>query len=238
MQCFSYEMKIKKLNEDSSWLWEIDGLKVMVDPWFSASQVDLHPLFSEQFHVTDQPSIKELEKPDYLFISHPFTDHCNKETLLQFDPAIPLIAKPSILRKIGSWKHFTQLLQLEDAPFSLQRIQKGIFSDLVHEAYLIQNDHCRMIYAPHGAKIKRLPSAEILITTTTTYRLPFWLGGTINLGDQHALKMKDRCNAKWLITTHDEKKSGSGLVERLAHKHYPSKSDEWIELHQGEEIDF
>lgn len=228
-------MKIKKLNDDSSWLWCFDDIKLMVDPWFSPSQVDLHPLFSEQFHCTEQPAVNQLERPDYLFISHPFTDHCNKETLLQFDPTIPLIAKRSILAKIEKWKHFGQLIPIEKAPFSLKKLNESFLSDPVHEAYFLEADNFRLIYAPHGARLKHLPQADLLITTTTTYKLPFWLGGTINLGSLNALKMQEKCKAKWLVTTHDEQKKGSGLVERLARKTYADGNGQWIELLSGQE---
>jgi len=53
-------MKITKLNADSSWLWEIEGVKILVDPWFSESQVDFHPLFSKQFHLDPQPKTEDL----------------------------------------------------------------------------------------------------------------------------------------------------------------------------------
>ena len=50
--------------------------------------------------LNPQPLISEIKKPHYIFISHPFTDHCNKETLLQFDPTIPIIAETNTLTKI------------------------------------------------------------------------------------------------------------------------------------------
>lgn len=54
-------MIIKRLNEDSSWWWEIDGYSIAVYPWFSPSQIDLAPWFSEQFHVTPQPEVGQLK---------------------------------------------------------------------------------------------------------------------------------------------------------------------------------
>ena len=99
-------IRVVKLNEDSSWMWESDSLSILVDPWFTASQIDLAPWFSEQFHLNPQPLISEIKKPHYIFISHPFTDHCNKETLLQFDPTIPIIAETNTLTKIKRWNYF------------------------------------------------------------------------------------------------------------------------------------
>jgi hypothetical protein len=212
-------MVIQRLNEDSSWLWEIDGLSIIVDPWFSASQVDLAPWFSEQFHVTEQPKVSELKRPDYLFISHPFTDHCNKETLLQFSSDIPVIALPSIQRKIKKWNHFTTFLSLHEAPFTVNFYQPKSKLDLVHGAFHItDNDGKSLIYSPHGSQFDTLPKADVLITTTIRYFLPFWLGGTVNLGWEHVLKNAELSGTTTILSTHDEPKRGIGLVAKLARR--------------------
>lgn len=120
-------MKITKLNADSSWLWEINGLKVLVDPWFSESQVDFHPRFSKQYHLDKQPEVYEIPRPDFIFISHPFTDHCDRETLVKFSSEIPVICLPSIQRKMQKWKHFNQFISIDAAPFMLEKISKTSF---------------------------------------------------------------------------------------------------------------
>jgi hypothetical protein len=231
-------MRLVKLNEDSSWLWEWADIRVVVDPWFTPSQVDFHPAFSEQFHLTEQPKVGDLGKIDYLFISHPFTDHCNKETLIQFDKNIPLISRTGILNKIGQWNHFNRLIPIEAAPFNARVIPSGSIFDPVHFAFLIENEEVSILYAPHGTKAKHLPKADVLITTTTTFELPFWLGGTINLGYHQALRAKKLCGASVLIATHDEKKGGKGFVEKLAKKTYKSNEEEVRILRQGEVLEF
>lgn len=210
-------MIIKRLNEDSSWWWEIDGYSIVVDPWFSPSQIDLAPWFSEQFHVTPQPEVGQLKTPDFIFISHPFTDHCNKETLLQFSPEIPIFAPPSVLRKIRKWNHFKRILSLEEAPVQIRYLRPSSLFDLVHGAFLVNEKTGKsLIYSPHGSQFENLPIADILMTTTIRYDLPFWLGGTVNLGWEIALKNAELCKATTIIPTHDENKRGKGLVTRLA----------------------
>jgi hypothetical protein len=78
----------------------------------------------------------------------------------------------------------------------------------------------------------------VLIATTTNYTLPFFLGGTINLGIQKAMQLQEITKAKKLITTHDEQKMGKGLVEKLAQKHYENASSlpEILWLKAGEEF--
>jgi len=235
-------MIIKRLNEDSSWWWEIDGYTVIVDPWFSASQVDLAAWFSEQFHVTPQPRVSELNKPDFLFISHPFTDHCNKETLLQFDASVPVIALPSVQQKIRKWNHFKVFLSLDQAPFKLNYLKPSSFVDLVHGAYILTEKTGKsIIYSPHGSQFGSLPQADILITTTVRFYLPFWLGGTVNLGAERALKNAELCKASYILPTHDEPKTGKGLVAKLAKRteHLNSTSDNrFVQLSVGDNSQF
>jgi hypothetical protein len=224
-------MIIKRLNEDSSWWWEIDGYTVIVDPWFSASQIDLAAWFSEQFHVTPQPKVNELPKPDFIFISHPFTDHCNKETLLQFSDDIPVIALPSVQRKIRKWNHFKQILSLKESPITINYFKPKSLVDLVHGAFLLTEKTGKsLIYSPHGSQFSSLPQADVLITTTVRFYLPFWLGGIVNLGWERALKNAELCGASNILPTHDEAKRGKGLVMKLAKRseRLPSIQDQRI----------
>ena len=176
-------IRVVKLNEDSSWIWESDSLSILVDPWFTASQIDLAPWFSEQFHLNPQPLISEIKKPHCIFISHPFTDHCNKETLLQFDPTIPIIAETNTLTKIKRWNYFKNLININDfEKVKIERINKKSLFDLVHNAFLISFENKRIVYAPHGFKsLNKHITADVLITSCSTYHLPWYLGGTINL---------------------------------------------------------
>ena len=216
----SEQMHFHKLNDDSSWIWTLKGKRYLVDPWFTPSQVDFHPLFSEQFHVTKQPEPDEFGNIDFIFISHPFTDHCNKETLLQLDANIPVIADRAVQKKIAKWGHFKTIIPLEAAEIKIEKIGSGSFLDPVHNAFVFHTDSGKLLYAPHGTRAGALPKVDVVISTTTFYKLPFWLGGTINLGLANAQQVKDITSASMVISTHDEQKVGKGLVEKLAKKKY------------------
>ena len=103
--------------------------------------------FSSQWHVVDSSiqSIAELnsllrdvenlprtydekndvahaqrsEMIDVAAISHEFTDHCNKRTLLELDPLTPIFAPKVAADLIRSWKHFARVL--ETPAFSRQK---------------------------------------------------------------------------------------------------------------------
>lgn len=195
-------IRVVKLNEDSSWMWESDSLSILVDPWFTVSQIDFAPWFSEQFHLKPQPLISEIKKPHFIFISHPFTDHCNKETLLQFDPTIPIIAENNTLTKIKRWNYFKNLININDfEKVKIERINKKTLFDLVHNAFLISFENKKIVYAPHGFKsLNKHITADVLITSCSTYHLPWYLGGTINLSSIIKIGFRPLRNNELLIT--------------------------------------
>ncbi|KAI9689907.1 MAG: hypothetical protein M1822_009789 [Bathelium mastoideum] len=47
---------------------------------------------------------------DVVAISHEFTDHCHKETLLEVHPDVPIIATEKAAELISSWSHFRTVL--------------------------------------------------------------------------------------------------------------------------------
>jgi len=209
----------------------------LVDPWFSESQVDFHPRFSTQYHLDKQPEVFELPRPDFIFISHPFTDHCDKETLMKLSSEIPVICLSVIQRKIQKWGHFKQFISPSDAPFQIEKISKTGFLDLVHHAYLISDGISSMCYAPHGTrKIVQDKEASVLLTTVTTYELPFYLGGTVNLGLNKALQLAEQLNVKTVISTHDEAKIQKGIVAALSKRTF-SNTQEILVLNPNESLE-
>jgi len=95
---------------------------ILIDPWFVGGQSDVARWFSQQFHAIESAiqSIAEVEELarqieilacglrlgkgrknagmdtetfiDAVAISHEFTDHCHKETLLEVHPDVPVFA--------------------------------------------------------------------------------------------------------------------------------------------------
>jgi len=109
---------------------------VLFDPWLSGPQSDVASWFSKQWHVIDPAlgSINEVEEfcaateqlagnatsppstyIDAIVISHEFTDHCHKPTLLECHPSSPVIATTKAASLIKGWKHFDHVI--ETPPF-------------------------------------------------------------------------------------------------------------------------
>ena len=122
---------------------------ILIDPWLKGNQFDVGAWFSSQWHSISSciQSIAELNqllhdnealeegqdsiggtngqieaqnRIDAVVISHEFTDHCHKQTLLEIDPRIPVIATNAgaggAANLIRSWRHFDTVL--ETPPFS------------------------------------------------------------------------------------------------------------------------
>lgn len=72
----------------------------------------IEELASSQAHSTSvlekESGISNLGSPiDAVVISHEFTDHMHKGTLLEVHPSVPVFASPKAASIIQSWKHFS-----------------------------------------------------------------------------------------------------------------------------------
>lgn len=215
-------MKFTKLTDDSSWLIEATDFSLVIDPWFTNEQVDGYSWFSlQQRAQTYGPFDFPSEKPLLIFVSHPFSDHCHKETLCSFPEETILIAEDRAFKKIQSWKYFDSLKPLSESPFSVMQCTKVSLFNQTHHAFVIHLEGKTILYAPHGVSaLQDIPPVDVLITTTTTYKLPFFLGGTVNLGLKEARAVLAKTGAKLVLATHDQQKESRGLVGFFARPVY------------------
>jgi hypothetical protein len=215
-------MNFTKLTDDSSWLIETAEFSLVIDPWFTNKQIDGFAWFSLQRRAQSYGPFKfNSEKPLFIFVSHPFSDHCHKETLSTFPKNTVLIAEERAFKKILDWHHFETIKLPSESPFYIKQWTKvGLFNQ-THHAFELQIEDKSLLYAPHGVSAKQeLPAVDVLITTTTTYKLPFFLGGTVNLGLKEAKAVLAKTGAKLVLTTHDQQKESKGFVGLFARPIY------------------
>ena len=67
---------------------------------------------------------------DAVIVSHEFTDHCNKHTLLELDPDIPVFATKSAANLIRSWDYFNLVQQIPAFPATHSDWRKTSLSPL------------------------------------------------------------------------------------------------------------
>lgn len=231
-------ISLQRLNQDTTWKININGYQLLLDPWLVESEIDGFSWFNEQWHRTEPVAIEALSDLDCIVVSQPFSDHCHEKTIARLPAHWPIAAVAPARRRLEKTFQDTRSISTipeYDADFlllgALQLTQFRTHSllDQVHNALLIVSPTQENIfYAPHGflpnsqqlAWLKSYP-IEVLITTVSQYKLPFYLGGTVNLGLSAMRRLADQLQPRYVVSTHDEQKIAKGLVPRIAQAVYP-----------------
>jgi L-ascorbate metabolism protein UlaG (beta-lactamase superfamily) len=76
---------------------------------------------------------------------------------------------------------------------------------------------------------------SVALLTMTRFPLPFFLGGTINLGIDAALAASKILRPKVLVPTHNENKIARGIISRIANPEYADKEElERLQTHTAQ----
>jgi hypothetical protein len=187
---------------------------------------------------------------DAVVISHEFTDHMHKETLLEISTEVPVFATSKAADSIRSWRHFSFVDEIGrftgDCTKSLvPRLPSWVSitrlayagQDLLyyHSAVMIvfkpyqrslparANAEC-VVYTPHGITPRDI---QLLVTADPKIETLALLHGLqaislpraqLNLGAHNGLKLQRLLNTKYWISTHDEVKTGGGIVSWLLNR--------------------
>lgn len=233
-------LKIRRLNMDSSWQISWNGHSILFDPWLIGSEIDGFSWFNEQWHATSPAPISSLETYDAILISQHFSDHCHEETVVKLKEK-PVYTTKQGSKRIGKvidkkriqiipelnsekWLKSGDLeIALLSAPFKLSATFNGI---------VLKYGSDILVYCPHGYNLtdaqKELLNryqTVLLITSFSSFKLPFFLGGMVNPGVKKAKELVEILNPNKIIATHDEDKHAVGLVKKIAKVNYPSSSD-------------
>jgi L-ascorbate metabolism protein UlaG (beta-lactamase superfamily) len=231
-------MTVQRLNQDSSWKITINGQRFLLDPWLIGSEIDGFSWFNEQWHRTPPVGLADIGEVDFVVVSQPFSDHCHEQTLQLLSPELPLLLVPAAQKRLaktfGDTRSFFLIPEWKRGFLDFSGLQLSLFKtsgllDQVHNGLLILSpDGNNIFYAPHGfvpnaAQVTFLQKHPIhlLIATVSAYHLPFFLGGTVNLGLRSLEKLAQVLRPKHILSTHDEQKHAKGLVPKIARTFYP-----------------
>ena len=229
-------IEIRRLNMDNSWQLRWDGVSLLLDPWLIGSEIDGYSWFNEQWHVTPPVSIAETGPVDVVIVSQPYSDHCHAETIKQLLPYGQVLAvKPAMKRLKSEIKELKNIEEIPDAkqqwlscgPLQIAKLSPDRWIDPIYHAVIIRRGDDAVFYAPHGfvltegqLDIMRALHVRLLITTFTYFKLPAILGGVINLGVEAVRKLAAQIDPARIINTHDEQKTGKGIVMKIAQTKY------------------
>lgn len=186
--------------DSNTWLFEIAGQKILVDPWLKGPLVfgGAGWLFRGE-HPADRPLPDDV---DFIVLSQGLEDHAHPETLKAFDHGIPVVGSPNAA-KVVTDLGFTELSSLEHgqiftgAGWTLKAVPGApIGPMLVENGYILteQSTGLKLFYEPHGfheSDLKSEGPVDVVISPMVDLSLP--LLGPIIRGQRSAFEL-----AEWL----------------------------------------
>ncbi len=221
---------------DNSWFIELNGLKILVDPWLEGKEIDFFPWFNTQWHRTAPISYEEVPEYDYVLITQKYPDHFHKQTLKKLQPK-KIIAPASIEKALKKLLPESEIISLgkNQTCFSENNVSVRWYPtsrklDPIYDAFMLSDEEESIFLATHGyfiskEEVKIEKPLKLVISPFNDFQLPFYLGGTISPGLAGLKHLTEKLSPKYIISTHDEDKHAEGLVIKMAKVKRISKSD-------------
>jgi hypothetical protein len=227
---------LTRLNGDSSWLIEIDGTRLLLDPWLLGPATVGHPAVHRAHLGAAAVRPQDVPAVDALVISHPFPDHCNRTTLRLLSRDLPAYAPTVAWPFVKALGRFRKVAALGNCarrgrPVSVGRLSLAWFRaaalfDTTHNALIVRglDSGTTLLYSPHGL----LPAGstidaverdlagrlDALLCSFSLVDLPPHLGGVANLGVEATGVLIARLSPRYVLSTHDGDKPDTGFIAR------------------------
>jgi hypothetical protein len=225
------------LNGDSSWLIEIDGTRLLLDPWLEGAAIIGHPSIHVARFKEAAVSLEDVGAVDALVVSHPFPDHLNGTTLRKLPSDLPAFA-PAVVKPFLKWTGgLRRVTTIPNAtrggqPVTFQNVslawcRAAAPFDSTHNALILRGtaSGATVMYCPHGillegptlAAVERVLGGRLdaLLCSFTFLDLPGYLGGIANLGAEAGAALTAHLSPRFLLATHDSEKPDSGFIARV-----------------------
>ncbi|TVY32026.1 hypothetical protein LSUB1_G008433, partial [Lachnellula subtilissima] len=214
----------------------IEDIESIIQAIEAAAAEDLPGLVDGELLSPKQDSHaldKSMDSIDAVIVSHEFTDHMHKDTLMEIPPQVPIFASTKAADIIKSWQRFDTVLEIPRfegdwrkssvSPLpewlGISRVAyAGADMLYYHSAVMIAfssggQEGEAVIYTPHGISPDDVtPVAEAkpkLRTLALLHGLQdIKLGAQLNMGAHNGLKVQRLLRTRYWIGTHDEIKRG------------------------------
>jgi hypothetical protein len=177
----------------------------------------------------------EGSRVDAVVVSHEFTDHCHRATLEELPRDTPVYATDVAAELIRGWSHFEKVMTIPALPLGVpwtrlpvplpEWIGIGAVTTpgdalYYHSALLIAFDVGdggeAVVYTPHGVRSEDLAVQSCGVRTLALlhgmHDVRIWLTKQLNLGGVNGARAVKTSGAKYWVATHDEVKTGGGLI--------------------------
>ena len=195
--------------DSNSWLIEIDGKRILLDPWLVGDLV-----FGDRawlFKSTKNNPQPIPENIDLILLSQGLEDHAHPPTLEKLNRDLPVVASPNgakVARDLGYTNvtslehgavfHLGEQIEIEAVPGS------PIGPMLVENGYIIKGlkSGKNIYYEPHGNHAECLSEVapiDVIITPLVSLKLP--IVGAVIKGQDTALQLCKRLKPQVILST-------------------------------------
>ncbi|KAI3885151.1 hypothetical protein MKW98_002543 [Papaver atlanticum] len=219
--------------EGNSWIWDVNGLKILVDPILVGNLdfgipwlYDAAKKYVKNFQLSDLPEL------DCLLITQSLDDHCHLKTLKplsQILPNLPVIATPNAETLLNPL--FSSVTYLEPGQSSEIMGRNGSKAKIQATAgpvlgppwqrpengYLVtsQQGQLTLYYEPHCVYNKELlqkERADILISPVVKQLLP---GFTLVSGQEDAVQLAKLLQSKFVVPMRNGELDSKGFLSSI-----------------------
>ena len=221
---------LQRLNMDNSWVVNIGGASVLIDPWLHGEEVDYFKWFNTQRHRTQPIDYASVPEYDMVLITQKYPDHFHKETLLRLKPN-KLIVPSSIYKAVRLLLPEAKVLQFDSVlenvfatTLNLHHFPTSRKIDPIYDSFAIEDGEQTVFVSTHGhsindraaRRLEELPKVSLLISPFNRYKLPVFLGGVVSPGMAGVSHLMETIKPRYVVATHDEDKVARGLVSKFA----------------------
>ena len=194
--------------DSNSWLIEIDGTRILLDPWLVGKLIFGNQAWLFEGSKNNPQPIPE--NVDLILLSQGLEDHAHPPTLKQLDKNIPVVASPNaakVVLELG-YKNVTALEHQESHQLGQIEIKavpgSPIGPTLVENGYIIKGLESgkNIYYEPHGYHSDSLEQAapiDVIITPLIDLKLP--LLGAVIRGQETALQVCKQLHPQVILST-------------------------------------
>ncbi|KAF2291250.1 hypothetical protein GH714_020991 [Hevea brasiliensis] len=221
--------------EGNSWLWEVGGVNILVDPILVGNlDFGIPWLYDAAKKVLKNFQLRDLPEVDCLLITQSLDDHCHLKTLKPLSEMLPNLrviatpnAKPLLDPLFSNVTYLEpgQSSEIEASDDSKVRVQATAGPVLgppwqrPENGYLVNSPQSQMTlyYEPHCAYNKSFlekEHADIVITPVIKQLLPNF---TLVYGQEDAVKLAKLLHAKFIVPMKNGDLDSKGFLASIIH---------------------
>ena len=195
--------------DSNSWLIELDGKRILLDPWLVGDLVFNNQAWLFKSHKNNPQPIPE--NIDMILLSQGLEDHAHPPTLKKLDRDLPVVASPNaakVVKELG-YTNVTSLDHGEVFKLGEQIEIKAVPGSpigpmLTENGYIIKGLESgkNIYYEPHGNHSDVLDEAapiDVIITPIVSLKLP--VVGSVIKGQETALKVCQKLRPQVILST-------------------------------------